>query len=750
MTPAAAAAPARLQPVGRVAGNIGKLDRSGGKSIGLTLNSAPSPTAGVPIKGVIPGGQGEKVGFKVGQNILTMNGKDVRGFTLQQAGGEITTSQSLEIQVDGPVTPAAAAAPARLQPVGRVAGNIGKLDRSGGKSIGLTLNGAPSPTAGVPIVAVIPGGQGEKVGFQQGQSILTMNGKDVRGFTLQQAGGEITKNQSLEVQVDGPVTPATAADSAADNKAKKAKEDAEMKAKDEKEAAEKKVREEATAKGLAEQLARQQQAAQIEEATKARVAAAAQAQNEKDAQEKAEKKKKKAEKKAEQAKIAAALPGLDFDDVAAYKEPANTRTLSRANGQSIGLTLNSANSGQAVPITAVIPGGQGEKAGFTAGQNILSINGEDVRGFTLQQVGGIIGKSEQLIIECDKPFGIGGDDDDELYEAVVNKGHMGTLSRKNNASIGLTLVGAPKKGEPLPISGIIPGSQAEKAGFKKGQKIFTINGKNVRGFSLKEAGQLIVSGETVVFEVDSPLVPPAEDDDLYVNVPSSKGAGVPDIPENSGSLNQDPNDPIGLKIQDAPTPGEGLPIVAVHHGLQADRLGFQVGQKVVKVNSIDVRGFTIKKAGALIAASQQVVVQVDGAVIKMRKKKSKREKKEPPGPAPAPAAVATGASSASSVVGRAKQVRLRTNPRLSTSGSSSAKPAVLHLPAWPRLATPSLWPNPINSKSLHNFAKRGLCTSLASGLARVRNCPCNYSSLGRRVGPRRSIHKTCSAVKKSQ
>ena len=50
--------------------------------LGMSIQSALSPESGVLVNEIVPGGQAEHIGMKVGMQLLTLNGKDVRGFTL--------------------------------------------------------------------------------------------------------------------------------------------------------------------------------------------------------------------------------------------------------------------------------------------------------------------------------------------------------------------------------------------------------------------------------------------------------------------------------------------------------------------------------------------------------------------------------------------------------------------------------------------------------------------------------------------
>lgn len=233
----------------------------------------PLPDAGMPVSFVDPEGQAELAGFKVGQNVLRINGQSVKGYTLAQAGPLISTSTSAELEVDvrlvgkkgkiklppgivdtptnGYMDIAPTRAPRRSvgslnkdaaslfsnhahEPVvpGRppswnvketdpfsvatlpttdstvlehIDDNTGTLSRANGASLGLSINSAPSPQSGVPITGLDAGGQAELVGFKEGQMILAINGVDVRGFSLAQAGAVVTGSDVLDMMVDSPV-----------------------------------------------------------------------------------------------------------------------------------------------------------------------------------------------------------------------------------------------------------------------------------------------------------------------------------------------------------------------------------------------------------------------------------------------------------------------------------------------------------------------------------------------------------------
>ena len=98
-TPATFAAP------GTIPANTGVVSRAGGRSVGMTVEDAPSPDAGVIISGVEEGGQAATLGFTQGQQILLLNDADVRGYDRTQFAQLMVASETLKMQVDSPVVP---------------------------------------------------------------------------------------------------------------------------------------------------------------------------------------------------------------------------------------------------------------------------------------------------------------------------------------------------------------------------------------------------------------------------------------------------------------------------------------------------------------------------------------------------------------------------------------------------------------------------------------------------------------------
>lgn len=147
-----------------------------------------------------PDGQADRVGFTDTQSILLINDTDVRGFTLEQVQSIIAANSTFEIQVNGPVI-----AREVLETIISTPENTGTLDRAGGASMGLTILSAPRRDAGLPITAVDNGGQADYAGFNAGMNVLTINGTDARGFTLEEAATHMKLSTSVVLQVDARV-----------------------------------------------------------------------------------------------------------------------------------------------------------------------------------------------------------------------------------------------------------------------------------------------------------------------------------------------------------------------------------------------------------------------------------------------------------------------------------------------------------------------------------------------------------------
>ena len=189
-----------LEPIVRVEANVGTLTRAGGYVLGFGLSSASGPTAGLGITDVAPRGQAELLGFRAGQEVLSINGQDVRGCTAQQAGGAIMASESIEVQCNTALAPKETPGP-----IVRVPEHIATLHQSGGQTLGLTIIGAPNAQAGVHIDGVTAGGQAELLGFKAGLNILTINRQDVRGWPRERAGEALMASEAVELNCDAPL-----------------------------------------------------------------------------------------------------------------------------------------------------------------------------------------------------------------------------------------------------------------------------------------------------------------------------------------------------------------------------------------------------------------------------------------------------------------------------------------------------------------------------------------------------------------
>ena len=130
----------------------------------------------------------------------------------------------------------------------------------------------------------------------------------------------------------------------------------------------------------------------------------------------------------------------------------------------MGLTIVSAPSAdKGVPITDVAAGGQAERIGLKAGQFILAINGQDVRGFSQPEAGAALTAAETVELQCDSAVmpakakapvydtaGAQTPTPESIPRVAAN---VGTLTRADGATLGLTIVSAPSVDKGVPITG---------------------------------------------------------------------------------------------------------------------------------------------------------------------------------------------------------------------------------------------------------------------------------------------------------
>jgi hypothetical protein len=241
------------------------LDRSGGKSLGMSIGNAVSSLSGIAILFVTPGGQAEATGrISKKATIVSINGSSTIGFTQRDAAALIMKQTSIRLglanalpgksagpdelygvqktgadvdfdaerrdaamarrtaSVFSPPAPPAGAEPDEMYDMPTVAakdapvqemygandapiqalGVSVTLSRANGKSLGISISSATSPTSGVAILKVNPGGQAEATGkFHLNVTIVAINGTSVIGFTQQQAVSEMIKSDSVVLEL---------------------------------------------------------------------------------------------------------------------------------------------------------------------------------------------------------------------------------------------------------------------------------------------------------------------------------------------------------------------------------------------------------------------------------------------------------------------------------------------------------------------------------------------------------------------
>ena len=180
------------------------LDRSGGKSTGITFAPGDAGADGIVITGVAADSAAEAVGFKIGQKVTMINGIDVRGIGgPQKYGPLIMKSISLKMQVDQKLVPVVAAPVAYVVDESKVV----VLDRTGGTSMGLTIGNASANDRGVLINNVSDGGQADLLGIVTGMEVMSINGEDSRGWTQQKMGAVIMQSMILNIELNRVAVP---------------------------------------------------------------------------------------------------------------------------------------------------------------------------------------------------------------------------------------------------------------------------------------------------------------------------------------------------------------------------------------------------------------------------------------------------------------------------------------------------------------------------------------------------------------
>jgi len=203
-------------------------------------------------------------------------------------------------------------------------------------------------------------------------------------------------------------------------------------------------------------------------------------------------------------------------------------------------------------------------------------------------------------------------------------------NKEGVAFLGVT-IGRATDGPGAPISWVVPGASAEKIGLQKGDKLISINGNEVTGYStLSKIIKAYLPGEKVkvVYNRDGEVMDATvELSDYYVHVKDKRSHGRRGRQHHQKYRNLNPNSPVlGVKVSEQ----EGVIIVqGVVAGGSAEKAGVQVGDQIMSINKVEMKSTTqFQHAVRANAAGDEIKLKLKRDGKKMNSKATLQSMKD--------------------------------------------------------------------------------------------------------------------------
>jgi C-terminal processing protease CtpA/Prc len=254
-------------------------------------------------------------------------------------------------------------------------------------------------------------------------------------------------------------------------------------------------------------------------------------------------------------------------------------------------------------IDSISPNGPVECLGLVqAGDRIVAINGILTEGLALQQATKLIQESGDTVT-LDVEF--------DVAESIVpTSGTFDAKLVKHRGSLGITINGNTKQGDPIWINKLKKGGVAYRIGsLKAGDVILAINGQSLENATLQDAADLLKnSGDVVILRI-------SKDWDYALHAD-----GLTRLVE----LHRVPGEKFGLRLNGSEEPGKKICVSEIREeGAAARNSDIRVGDCIVGINGVNLSNLRLSDAIQLIQNAGSTVT----LTITNRNKKSKSHSK---------------------------------------------------------------------------------------------------------------------------
>ncbi|XP_077978279.1 uncharacterized protein LOC144433785 [Glandiceps talaboti] len=190
------------------------------------------------------------------------------------------------------------------------------------------------------------------------------------------------------------------------------------------------------------------------------------------------------------------------------------------------------------------------------------------------------------------------------------------LEHKNGISLGFCIRGGVDLRTGIFISQIDPGSQAEKKGLKVGERILKVNDTAFKNVTHAEAVVALKSSQKLTLFVAQlgqmpGVTTPTRLEDGQVRSPSNRERNIILVADEDGWL--------GCSIRGGSDYNMEVTVASIDPLSPAQRAGLKRGQKIVKVNDVDIQGLTHLQIVHLVTASNVVKFLVQLPVGKSKR-----------------------------------------------------------------------------------------------------------------------------------